>query len=142
MPTFFLRIKAFFNVWFKKTWTNCSTASLLRFVQVFLNQTLLAYLFSWTYSQICWISWKRSPLKFIGKTLSLCCRAQPIEMNTSGFLFSVNASLVQMWMINLINSFTGSWRSNRHNRRQTIHPTENFISMNLLQKSCLIAWAW
>ena len=25
---------------------------------------------------------------------------------------------------------------------QTIHPTENFISMNLLQMSCVIAWAW
>ena len=27
-------------VWFKKTWTNCSTVSLLWFIQVFLNQTL------------------------------------------------------------------------------------------------------
>ena len=25
---------------------------------------------------------------------------------------------------------------------QTIHPTENFISMNLLQMSCVITWAW
>ena len=30
------------NVRFKKTWTNCSTVSLLWFVQVFLNQTLIA----------------------------------------------------------------------------------------------------
>ena len=30
-----------FNVCFKKIWTNYSTVSLLRFVQVFLKQTLL-----------------------------------------------------------------------------------------------------
>ena len=30
---------------------------------------------------------------------------------------------------------------NRRNHGQTIHPTENFISMNLLQMSCVKTWA-
>ena len=42
--------------------------------------------------------------------------------------------------ISVLN-FTGSGWWNRPNHEQTIHPTENLISMNLLQKSCLIAWA-
>ena len=33
-------IKILNNVWVKKTWTKCSSVSLLRFVQVFLTQTL------------------------------------------------------------------------------------------------------
>ena len=41
-----------------------------------------------------------------------------------------------------INSFTGSWWCNRRNHGKNIHPTENFISMNLLQMSCVITWAW
>ena len=38
-------------------------------------------------------------------------------------------------------SFSGSWWWNRHNHGQTIHPTKNSISMNLLQMSCVITWA-
>ena len=33
-----------------------------------------------------------------------------------------------------------SW--NRWFGRQTIHPTQKFTSMNLLQMSCVITWAW
>ena len=42
----------------------------------------------------------------------------------------------------LINSFTGSWWSNRRNHGQTIHPGENLNSMNLLQMSCVITREW
>ena len=30
---------------------------------------------------------------------------------------------------------------NKHNHSQTMHPTENFISINFLQMSCMITWA-
>ena len=33
-------------------------------------------------------------------------------------------------------------RCNRRFGCETIHPTQNFISMNLLQMSCVITWAW
>jgi hypothetical protein len=36
--------------------------------------------------------------------------------------------------------YFGWW--NRRFGCETIHPTENFISMNLLQMSCVITYAW
>ena len=42
----------------------------------------------------------------------------------------------------LINSFICSGWWNRRNHRQTIYPTESLNSMNLLQMSCVITWAW
>ena len=65
-----------------------------------------------------------------------------------------DSSLMVLWQLcdrfvmtlwqpcDLINTFTGSWWCNRHNNGKTIYSTENFISMNLLQMSCLITRAW
>ena len=83
------------NFEMKKARVITDTHSLPTFFFSHQNFFLSRQLFPRTHSQICWISWKKSPYKFIGKTLSLHRRALRIEMNTSEFLLSVNAGLAQ-----------------------------------------------
>ena len=43
--------------------------------------------------------------------------------------------------IYLINIFTHTWPWYCHHHGQTIHPTENFISINLIIILCFLTWA-
>ena len=47
-----------FNVCFKKIWTNCSSDTILQFVQVFLKQTLFSEDMGWFFFILCYLSCK------------------------------------------------------------------------------------
>ena len=42
----------------------------------------------------------------------------------------------------IFSIFTRNWAWNSHHCGQTIHSTENFISMNLLITVCVVTWRW
>jgi hypothetical protein len=85
--------------------------------------------FSWTAAE-CWIiSLKRRKLirlKFAAKTL----------------IKSRYYSLSLLYLYYYLNRYMYFECCYIQHHTQTIHPTEKFISMNLLQMSCVITWAW
>ena len=89
------------NVWLKKTWTNCSSVSLLWFVQVFLNQTLYS------------CSWRKNWLERVGK------RSFISRKRLSHSYLLLNASFVSclFWISSLTNSWLFNFSMLYHNNQ-------------------------